>query len=161
MSRPDPILRVDELSVSYRTPRGRLRALRQVGFEIQPGEIVGIVGESGCGKSTLISTIIRLLAANADVDGGRLEFRGEDLLSASEERLRALRGDEIAERLRTGLSARCSTSRNILKACRSSSSPALRTQACLISRFTVIILSKRPLKYRDSSRFLSCLRICS
>jgi oligopeptide/dipeptide ABC transporter ATP-binding protein len=91
-----PVLDVRDLSVSYHTDRGRLRALRNVNMSIQAGRIIGIVGESGCGKSTLISTIIRLLAPNAQIDGGSIQFSGSDLLSLDSESMRALRGDEIS-----------------------------------------------------------------
>ena len=62
-----PVLDISDLSVSYHTDRGPLRALRNINITIHPGQIVGIVGESGCGKSTLISAIIRLLAPNAQI----------------------------------------------------------------------------------------------
>jgi len=91
-----PVLEVDRLSVSYRTERGDLKALRNVSLQVPRGEIVGIVGESGCGKSTLISAMIRLLAPNAQLDSGEIRFRGEDLLSLDLESMRALRGDELA-----------------------------------------------------------------
>lgn len=91
-----PVLDIRDLSVSYQTERGRLRALRHVDLRIQPGRIIGIVGESGCGKSTLISTIIRLLAPNARIDKGSIRFRGHDLLDLDAERMRALRGNEIS-----------------------------------------------------------------
>jgi oligopeptide/dipeptide ABC transporter ATP-binding protein len=91
-----PVLDIRNLSVSYRTDRGTLRALRNVDMQIRPGRITGIVGESGCGKSTLISAIIRLLAPNAHIDGGSLLFRGNDLLGLDPEAMRALRGDEIS-----------------------------------------------------------------
>lgn len=90
------LLEVDRLSVSFDTDRGPLRALRNVSFEVPRGEIVGIVGESGCGKSTLISTIMRLLAPNARLDGGAVRFNGTDLLTLSPERMRRLRGDDLA-----------------------------------------------------------------
>ena len=91
-----PVLEVDCLSVSYRTDRGDLKALRNVSLQVPRGEIVGIVGESGCGKSTLISAMIRLLAPNAQLDAGEIRFRGEDLLTLDPESMRALRGDELA-----------------------------------------------------------------
>ena len=91
-----PILDIRDLSVSYHTNRGLLRALRNIDMQIQPGRIIGIVGESGCGKSTLISAIIRLLAPNAQIDGGSILFKGNDLLSLDPEAMRALRGDEIS-----------------------------------------------------------------
>jgi oligopeptide/dipeptide ABC transporter ATP-binding protein len=91
-----PVLDIRNLSVGYRTDRGLLHALRNVSIRIQPGRIVGIVGESGCGKSTLISAIIRLLAPNAQIEGGSILFRGNDLLGLDPEAMRALRGDEIS-----------------------------------------------------------------
>jgi oligopeptide/dipeptide ABC transporter ATP-binding protein len=90
------VLEVERLSVSYRTERGLLKALREVSLEVPRGEIVGIVGESGCGKSTLISTVIRLLAPNAQLTGGAIRFQGDDLLSLDERAMRALRGTELA-----------------------------------------------------------------
>ncbi|MCP5092207.1 MAG: ABC transporter ATP-binding protein [Gammaproteobacteria bacterium] len=92
----EPVLDIRDLSVSYHTDRGLLCALRNISMQIQPGRIVGIVGESGCGKSTLISTIIRLLAPNAQIEGGSIQFRHHDLLGLEPEAMRALRGDEIS-----------------------------------------------------------------
>ena len=91
-----PLLEIHDLTVSYSTGKGRLRALRHVGFSVPQGRIVGIVGESGCGKSTLISAVMRLLAPNAQVDGGAIIFKGKDLLGLAPEDMRALRGSEIS-----------------------------------------------------------------
>ena len=91
-----PVLDIRDLSVSFLTERGLLRALRNVNIPIDPGRIVGIVGESGCGKSTLISAIIRLLAPNAQIDSGSILWRGDDLLDLEPDAIRALRGDEIS-----------------------------------------------------------------
>lgn len=94
---PDPnVLEVDNLSVSYTTDGGLLEALRDVSLDVPRGEIVGIVGESGCGKSTLISAIIGLLAPNARLASGAIRFGSENLLGISDEKMRALRGNEIA-----------------------------------------------------------------
>jgi peptide/nickel transport system ATP-binding protein len=91
-----PVLDIRDLSVSYHTERGLLRALRNVDLQINPGRITGIVGESGCGKSTLISAIIRLLAPNAQIEGGSILFQGSDLLDLEPDAMRALRGDQIS-----------------------------------------------------------------
>ncbi len=91
-----PVLEIRDLSVSYQTDRGSLMALRNINLHIPAGRIVGIVGESGCGKSTLISSIIRLLAPNAQISGGTILFRDIDLLGLGSEAMRALRGDEIS-----------------------------------------------------------------
>ncbi len=90
------VLTIRDLSVNYSTDRGTLRALRNVNLDIPAGSIVGIVGESGCGKSTLISSVIQLLADNADTVSGTADFKGRDLLSLSEVEKRALRGNEIS-----------------------------------------------------------------
>ena len=91
-----PVLDIRNLSVSYSTPRGPLRALRNVSMTIPNKKIVGIVGESGCGKSTLISSIIRLMAPNATVGSGEVMFHGKDLLDHSKKQMRDLLGVEIS-----------------------------------------------------------------
>jgi oligopeptide/dipeptide ABC transporter ATP-binding protein len=91
-----PVLDLQNLSVSYQTEQGPLQALRNVNLQVPEGKIVGIVGESGCGKSTLISAIICLLAANAQVTEGTVLFKGNDLLRLNPEQMRALRGDQIS-----------------------------------------------------------------
>jgi oligopeptide/dipeptide ABC transporter ATP-binding protein len=91
-----PVLDIRNLSVSYSTDRGRLQALRNVSFPIGKGRIVGIVGESGCGKSTLISAIIRLVAPNATIESGSIEFKDDDLLALDPDAMRALRGVELS-----------------------------------------------------------------
>jgi len=91
-----PVLDIRDLSVSYHTDRGNLRALRNVNISVEPGQIVGIVGESGCGKSTLIAAIIRLLAPNAQIESGSILFQRNDLLDLEPDAMRALRGDEIS-----------------------------------------------------------------
>lgn len=90
------ILEIRDLSIEYSTGRGALKALRNVSITIPEKKIVGIVGESGCGKSTLISAIIRLLAPNADITSGTLDFKGSDLLSLPEQSMQQLRGTEIS-----------------------------------------------------------------
>lgn len=91
-----PVLEIKDLTVCYQTERGVLQALRDVSLSIEPGRIVGIVGESGCGKSTLISSIIQLLAPNAAVASGEILFRDNDLLTLDNEAMRAVRGNGIA-----------------------------------------------------------------
>jgi peptide/nickel transport system ATP-binding protein len=92
----DNLLEIKNLSLCFRTPRGRLKTLRNVSVDIPRKRIVGIVGESGCGKSTLISTIMRLLPGNAEITGGQIMFDGEDLLKKSEAEMRSLRGGRIS-----------------------------------------------------------------
>lgn len=92
----EPLLEIHGLSVEYGTPRGALRALRDINITVPKGRIVGIVGESGCGKSTLISSIIRLMSPNARATSGEIAFQGRNLLDLSETEMRALRGTAIS-----------------------------------------------------------------
>ncbi|MBM3522758.1 MAG: ABC transporter ATP-binding protein [Alphaproteobacteria bacterium] len=96
MTSSPPILDIADLSVSFATPRGKVRALRDVSLSVPRDRIVGIVGESGCGKTTLISSILRLLAANAVVEGGTIRFEGEDVLAMPDAALGELRGKRAA-----------------------------------------------------------------
>jgi len=90
------ILSIQNLSVSFATAGGELRALRNVSLEVPPRRIVGIVGESGCGKSTLINAVLGLLADNGRVDGGAIVFEGRDLAQLDADAMRELRGPRIA-----------------------------------------------------------------
>lgn len=90
------VLSLRDLSVHYRTRHGALQALRHINLDVPKGSIVGVVGESGCGKSTLISAIIRLLAENAVIPNGQMEFEGQDLLALDDEQMRAIRGDAMS-----------------------------------------------------------------
>jgi peptide/nickel transport system ATP-binding protein len=93
---PPPVLDVRALSVHFETDAGPLRVLRDVSLEIAPGETFGLAGESGSGKTTLGYTILRALAPNARITDGAVMFEGRDLLGASEEELRSIRGRKIA-----------------------------------------------------------------
>jgi peptide/nickel transport system ATP-binding protein len=92
----EPVLKVENLTISYTTRRGAVRAARDISFEIRLGEALGLVGESGCGKSTVAFSIMRFLAPNAVVESGRILFQGEDLLQMNESELRNLRGSRMA-----------------------------------------------------------------
>jgi len=95
MADVEPLLRVDDLHVTFRTGRGTVRAVDGVDLEVGPGQILGLVGESGSGKSVTLRSIARILHPNAHASG-HVFWRGEDLLRAPETRLRAVRGAEIA-----------------------------------------------------------------
>lgn len=86
------ILRVEDLRIAYRIGDREVDAVRGVNLSVGRGEVVAIVGESGSGKSTVAQAIMNLLAPNAEVLGGRIEFDGEDLLPLSERRWRSIRG---------------------------------------------------------------------
>lgn len=89
----ETLLEIDNLSVDYETAHGDLKALRNISFDVDKREIVG---ESGCGKSTLISAILRLNAPNRRFRGGEIRFKGEDLLTAPDNKIRDLHGDDIS-----------------------------------------------------------------
>ncbi|HET6866204.1 MAG TPA: ABC transporter ATP-binding protein [Solirubrobacteraceae bacterium] len=90
------LLEVEDLRVSFRTEDGVVQAVDGVSFEIDRGEVVAIVGESGSGKSVTAMTLMGLTrGANARFEG-RAQFEGLDLVTASEEDLRNVRGAQIA-----------------------------------------------------------------
>ena len=84
------LLRMRDVSVTYRTEGGEVPAVRNVDLALDRGEIVGLAGESGCGKSSLASTVLRLQPPSARVTG-EVHFEGSDVLTMSWGDLRALR----------------------------------------------------------------------
>lgn len=90
------LLEIKNLNVDYKTPRGRLKVLRDVNFSISKGKIVGIVGESGSGKSTIIWALTQLLAGNGVVGQGEILFDGENVLDFTDRELRAYRGEKVS-----------------------------------------------------------------
>ena len=97
--RADPhgaVLDVEGLGVDIATPRGPLRAVRDVSFRVHRGETLCIVGESGCGKSITSLAVMSLLPAAAQRRARRLALLDEDLLAASPGRVNALRGNRMA-----------------------------------------------------------------
>lgn len=67
-----------------------------IGFSVEKGEILGIVGESGCGKSVTSLSILRLLGTNSMISQGSIKLEGRELLSLSEDEMCKIRGNEIA-----------------------------------------------------------------
>lgn len=91
-----PVLRVENLSVSYATRKGDVPAVRDISFEVRRGETFGMVGESGCGKSTVAFSIVNFLGPNGRIKAGRIFFQGQDLVGRSQRELQHLRGNRIA-----------------------------------------------------------------
>jgi len=91
-----PLLEVEDLRVEFAAPEGTVRAVDGVSFEIREGETLGLVGESGCGKSITALSLLRLIAPPGRISGGRIRYRGRDLLTVSEREIRKIRGKEIA-----------------------------------------------------------------
>jgi len=93
----DKILDIKNLRTHFVTDQGEVPAVDGIDFYIKKGEIIGVVGESGCGKSVTSLSIMRLIPnPPGKIVGGSVEFKGEDLLRATESRIRKLRGNEIA-----------------------------------------------------------------
>ena len=92
-----PLLSVRDLSVSFRTPRGTVRAVESLSFDLQSGETLAIVGESGSGKSVTALSLLRLIPdPPGRIDSGEILFEGRDLLKLDDAGIRAIRGDRIA-----------------------------------------------------------------
>jgi len=90
------VLRVSDLVVDIPTRSGTVRAVDGVGFDIRPGEVLGLVGESGSGKSMTALSILHLLPPGARVTGGSIRLGDRDLLAMSAGELRSVRGRRIA-----------------------------------------------------------------
>jgi oligopeptide/dipeptide ABC transporter ATP-binding protein len=100
-----PLLEVRDLRVTIATDEGLCRCVDGVGFSLRPGEVLGIVGESGSGKSQTAMSIPGLnRGRNVTLTGG-IGFHGRDLLQASEDELRELRGGAIAMILQDPMAA--------------------------------------------------------
>ena len=90
-----PLIQLENLAVTFHTPRGAFRAVRDASLEIARGETLGLVGESGCGKSTVAFAMMNYLPGTAQVDGS-IRFEGMDISEFSDSELRELRGNRIA-----------------------------------------------------------------
>ena len=93
----DQILSVDGLKTYFHTRDGTTRAVDGVSFDLARGETLCVVGESGCGKSVTALSILGLLPVPPGrIESGSIMFMGEDLVAASEERMREIRGNQIS-----------------------------------------------------------------
>ncbi len=90
-----PILQVKNLSVQFQTYEGLVKAIRGVSFNLNQGETLAIVGESGSGKSVTTRTLMGLNASNEIISGGKIYYKGKNLLKFSEEEFEDLRGGNI------------------------------------------------------------------
>ena len=90
------LLEVNDLRTSFRTDDGILKAVDGVSFSVDKGQTVGIVGESGSGKSVTCLTIMGLNNKRNTISSGEATFKGENLLEMSPNRLREIRGNDIA-----------------------------------------------------------------
>ncbi len=90
-----PLLDVQDLFVSFKTPDGNVTAVNNLTFELKAGDTLGIVGESGSGKSQTAFALMGLLADNGTVSGSA-RFNGEEILNLPESQLNRLRSEQIA-----------------------------------------------------------------
>ena len=96
------LLEVKNLETHFPTRAGTVKAVNDVSFHLEAGELLGLVGESGCGKSITALSIMRLIASPGKIVGGEVWFQGgnyqkaENLLKLSDERMRQIRGDDIS-----------------------------------------------------------------
>ena len=98
------LLALQNLHVSYHTPRGTVQAVRGVDLTLDSGEVLAVVGESGCGKSALLKAIMRLLPENASVTG-RIVVNGTDIAPYPEDSGSPRRGKVCAPCAARGRSA--------------------------------------------------------
>ena len=92
----DPLLDVQNLSVAFEGPSQTVAAVKDVSFQIAPGETLGLVGESGSGKSVTAFAVLQLLQPPGRITGGRILFEGRDLVTLSERDMRQIRGARIS-----------------------------------------------------------------
>ncbi len=91
-----PLLEIKNLDITFPHGSEQIRCTDRVGFSIDPGEILCIVGESGCGKSITALSVLHLLGRQGKVSGGEILYRGQNLLAMTDKQLDAIRGREIS-----------------------------------------------------------------
>jgi len=91
-----PLMSVESLEITYMALGGRIKAVDGISFSLEQGEWMTVVGESGSGKSTLVYAIMRLVPPPGKITGGKIVFDGMNLLELDKEKLRKIRGKEIA-----------------------------------------------------------------
>ena len=97
MSENNVLLSISDLSVTFFTDEGQVRAVNGVGYDIKRGRTLAVVGESGCGKSVTALSVLRLIAdPPGKIVAGRILFEDKNLLGLSEKQMRKIRGNEIA-----------------------------------------------------------------
>jgi peptide/nickel transport system ATP-binding protein len=101
----DTLIELDDLVVEYVESDRRVRAVDHLSLTIRRGEIVGLAGESGCGKTTTGNAILQILRPPAQVTGGRILFRGQDLTTRSREELRRYRWRNVSMVFQSAMSA--------------------------------------------------------
>ena len=91
----EPLLQVKNLKTYFHTDDGIVKAVDGVDFHVDPGEVLGLVGESGCGKSVTSFSIMRLVDLPGKIEAGEILFEGKDLLKLTEKEMVKLRGEHL------------------------------------------------------------------
>ncbi|RLC13446.1 MAG: ABC transporter ATP-binding protein [Deltaproteobacteria bacterium] len=94
--KPEPVLQVKNLNVAFNIPRGRIKILEDVSFDLFPREILALVGETGAGKSVTAKSILNLIPGHLKEVSGQVLFDSKDLLSISDRDFQAIRGNRIS-----------------------------------------------------------------
>lgn len=93
----ETLLQVKNLATHFHTEEGIVKSVQDVSFEVNAGQVLGVVGESGCGKSVTSMSILRLIQQpQGKIVNGQILFDGQDLLSLTEEQMRKIRGNKIS-----------------------------------------------------------------
>lgn len=90
------VLSVENLSTFFKTDKGIAKAVENVSFSVEEGEMLGLIGESGCGKTTVAQSILRLIEYPGKVVSGNVHLNGNNLLKATDSELTSLRWREIS-----------------------------------------------------------------
>lgn len=90
------LLSVNNLSIEFQSKSGLVSAVKNISFEVNANEMVGLVGESGSGKSVTALSILRLIDAPGKISSGSIVFEGRDLLKLQASELQKIRGNQIA-----------------------------------------------------------------
>ena len=90
------MLEVRDLRTSFFTPSGEVKAVNGISFNLDSGKVLGIVGESGSGKSVTAYSILQILTHPGRIVGGNIKFKGQELVGASDETMRKIRGNKIS-----------------------------------------------------------------
>jgi len=101
----DPLLSVDDLRVSFRTGDGTVRAVDGISYSLEAGKTLGIVGESGSGKTVSSLTTLGLTRVSNATVSGRIMFDGQDMVTMPDDKLRGVRGNDVAMIFQDPLSA--------------------------------------------------------
>lgn len=126
------LLELDNLQVTFQGRRGRMDAVKGVTLSVEPGEVLGIVGESGAGKSTVGYSVIGLIDPPGRVSGGRIILGGDRIDTLSAREMRRLRGGQIGMIFQDPMTSCLRAQNRQLRASLQSSNPRRRAVQTLL-----------------------------